>query len=179
MNCYLFCRRFSIGSFALKGLTETELLEILDLPHSVWSPLHIAMDEYIISRSGVLTFFHDYMRQAVEARYSFPPSSLFIHFYLFLFKFKRYVRNTSMANQYREKLIAYFSGKTGKDVLPARKCEEVPYQLLRSSNWNALADCITDLSMFLLLFTEEYKFDLYRYWQEAVCPPFSSKSCFY
>ena len=68
-----------------KGLTETELLEILDLPHSVWSPLHIAMDEYIISRSGVLTFFHDYMRQAVEARYPFPPPPLLCLFIVVFF----------------------------------------------------------------------------------------------
>jgi hypothetical protein len=41
-----------------------------------------------VSRSGFLTFFHDYMRQAVEARYLRPQN--------------RY-------NQFRMRIVAYFN----------------------------------------------------------------------
>jgi hypothetical protein len=37
--------------------------------HAVWSPVHLALEDSIISRSGLFSFFHDYMRQAVETRY--------------------------------------------------------------------------------------------------------------
>lgn len=66
-------------------------------------------------------------------------------------------------------LVDYFSGRTGKEVLANRRYEEVPYQLLKSAAWQQLASYITELNTFLALFTggEEYKFDLYRYWQEC------------
>lgn len=55
------------------------------------------MSEMIVSKSGYLTFFHDYMRQAVERRYISP------------------------GNRYREKLITYFSSSRDKQ----RELEEV------------------------------------------------------
>eukprot|EP01087_Luapelamoeba_hula_P007418 TRINITY_DN181_c2_g1_i1.p1 TRINITY_DN181_c2_g1~~TRINITY_DN181_c2_g1_i1.p1 ORF type:complete len:1492 (-),score=334.59 TRINITY_DN181_c2_g1_i1:1835-6310(-) len=131
-----------------RGLSETEVLDILGVAHADWAPLHIALDEYLISRSGVLTFFHDYMRQAVEARY---------------------IKGGRFENDYRRKLIAYFRGDTskGKEIPQNRFLEEVPYQLLRSQNFAGLEEFITDLSTFSKLYIEEHKYDLYRYWQEA------------
>lgn len=128
-----------------RGLTESELLDILNIPHSLWSPLHLAMEESLVSRSGFLTFFHDYMRQAVEARYLRPQN--------------RY-------NQYRMRIVSYFNRPSAVGV-EKRRCEEVPYQLMSANDFGQLADCITDLEMFKLLSADEYKFDLYQYWQEA------------
>jgi len=46
-----------------KGLTESELLAILNLTPALWSPVYLALEESLVSRSGYLAFFHDYMRQ--------------------------------------------------------------------------------------------------------------------
>jgi nephrocystin-3 len=60
---------------ARRGLTEAELLEVLKpegkktLPAAYWSPLRCALDDTLLDRDGVLTFAHDYLRQAVERRY--------------------------------------------------------------------------------------------------------------
>lgn len=56
---------------ARRGLTETELLQALGkdgepLPRAKWSPLFLAMSDALISRGGLLTFAHDFLRQAVE-----------------------------------------------------------------------------------------------------------------
>ena len=60
------------------GLFESELLELLGspagpLPRAYWSPLHLALEDSLVSRSGLLGFSHDYLRQAVQERYLILP----------------------------------------------------------------------------------------------------------
>jgi hypothetical protein len=72
--------RESLGYLGLarRGLTEGELLELLSdkliplsspLPRHYWSPLYLALADSLVSRSGQLGFFHDYLKQAVESEY--------------------------------------------------------------------------------------------------------------
>ncbi len=61
------------------GLSETELLDLLGkkdadgghepLPRRNWTPLYLAAENALAQRSGLLTFGHDYLRNAVETRY--------------------------------------------------------------------------------------------------------------
>lgn len=90
------------------GLSETEITEVLGINSSTWSPLFIAMTEMVVSKSGSLTFFHDYMRQAVEQRYLKPRNEY---------------------NAYRDKLVAHFSAP-GRDQ--QRRLEEVLHSSLMS-----------------------------------------------
>jgi len=66
---------------ARQGLNEAELLKILDIPQAVWSPLYLALQNALVSRDGLLSFFHYYLKQAVENRYLLSrekqPSSYF------------------------------------------------------------------------------------------------------
>ena len=59
---------------ARRGLSEAELLDLLGadgepLPAAYWSPLSLAAEQSLVSRSGLIGFFHDYVRRAVEGRY--------------------------------------------------------------------------------------------------------------
>ena len=59
---------------ARRGLSEAELLDLLGddgtpLPRAHWSPLYLAAEASLVNRSGLIGFFHDYLRQAVEGRY--------------------------------------------------------------------------------------------------------------
>jgi nephrocystin-3 len=63
---------------ARRGLAESELLELLSesstpaaqpLPRHYWSPLYLALEDSLVSRDGQLSFFHDYLRQAVLREY--------------------------------------------------------------------------------------------------------------
>ena len=72
--------RESLGYLGLarRGLTEGELLELLSdapnpssspLPRHYWSPLYLALADSLVSRTGQLGFFHDYLKKAVESEY--------------------------------------------------------------------------------------------------------------
>jgi tetratricopeptide (TPR) repeat protein len=72
--------RESMGLLALarRGLSEDEVLQLLSsdpspssnpLPRHYWSPLYLALEDSFVSRNGQLSFFHDYLRQAVEKEY--------------------------------------------------------------------------------------------------------------
>lgn len=38
-------------------------------PNAVWSPLYLSLIENLVNRNGILNFFHDHLRQAVENKY--------------------------------------------------------------------------------------------------------------
>ena len=39
------------------------------VPSIVWSPFYLSLEENLINKNGIVNFFHDHLRQAVEARY--------------------------------------------------------------------------------------------------------------
>jgi hypothetical protein len=71
-------RALGLMGAALRGLSENELLQLLSpgakpasepLPRHYWAPLYLALEESLVSREGQLSFFHDYLRQAVWREY--------------------------------------------------------------------------------------------------------------
>jgi tetratricopeptide (TPR) repeat protein len=138
-----------------RGLAENEILEILNISQNAWSPIYIALEEMLVNRSGLLTFFHDYLRQIVETRYL--QKSDFIY------------------EKYRIKIIDYFSNLAKQNFLEgkipsSRTIEEWPYQLLQIRKWEQMTACITDLDMFSILKTDNFRYDLYKYWRENKDP---------
>lgn len=134
-----------------RGLSETELLELLGkdnepLPHAYWSPLYLALEESLVSRSGLLTFFHDYLRKAVEDRYFYDPKN----------------KCLDAGKECREhlRLADYFE----KRELDDRKADELPWQLEWANEWERLKDCISNLDMFHKLMTEAKRYELTGYW---------------
>jgi hypothetical protein len=64
---------------ARRGLSETELLESLGtagspLPHAFWSPLFLAAGDALVNRNGLLTFAHEFLREAVKEAYLLAES---------------------------------------------------------------------------------------------------------
>ena len=61
--------RFLLAS--RRGLSEPELLDLLGdssepLPHAVWSHLHLAAEDGLVIRSGLIGFGHNHLRTAAE-----------------------------------------------------------------------------------------------------------------
>jgi uncharacterized protein DUF4062/AAA ATPase-like protein len=59
---------------ARRGLSEAELMDLLGkqhgpLPRAYWSPLYLAAEQSLVSRSGLIGFGHDYLRKAVQDKY--------------------------------------------------------------------------------------------------------------
>lgn len=42
---------------------------LIQVKSAVWSPFYLSLVESLVNRNGVLNFFHDHLRQAVENRY--------------------------------------------------------------------------------------------------------------
>ncbi|MEW6533590.1 MAG: tetratricopeptide repeat protein [Thermodesulfobacteriota bacterium] len=127
-----------------RGLFESELLELLGdsdkpLPRSVWSPLFLALQESLISRSGLVNFFHDYLRQAVTKRYLAQPDA-------------QKARHIRLGN--------YFEKRDTDE----RKADELPWQLFKAEQWERLKTSITEVPMFLSLSSGPGMLDLIGYW---------------
>ncbi|MCD6430398.1 MAG: NACHT domain-containing protein [Deltaproteobacteria bacterium] len=125
---------------ARRGLSESEILEILNLPPLIWSPLFLALEDALVSRSGLLTFSHDFLRQAA---------------------WSKYLASTRKEQQAHMMLADFFLER----LLDNRKIDELPWQLAQAQAWAKLQDCLTDLSFFQVV-CENDEFEVLRFWQK-------------
>ena len=127
---------------ARRGLSESELLELLGgVPRAVWSPLYLALEEALVERGGVINFFHDFLRQAVQARY---------------------LPDAGKQREVRLRLADYFEQRS----LDSRQVDELPWLLAQAEEWQRLYDRLADLDFF----TASWKNDPYEvksYWAQV------------
>jgi len=128
-----------------RGLSEAELLEIMGskdtpLPRALWSPLYLAMEEALVNRSGLLGFFHDYLRQAVHARY---------------------IKTKQEERRLHIRLAGYFERQEAIE----RKADELPWQLFQAGQWARLKDTLTDMETFLFYMKSKDEYELMPYWR--------------
>jgi tetratricopeptide (TPR) repeat protein len=123
---------------ARKGLTETELLGITGLNRQDLSIILLGMDYHLSNKGGLRNFFHDYLRQAVGARY---------------------LETEGLQKKEHRSLADYF------DQLPldARKVTELPWQWQQANEENMLKECLIDIPMFEKLYDIE-PYELLGYW---------------
>lgn len=129
---------------ARRGLTETELLEILrpatlpQLPLATWAPLRAALEEGLVDRGGVLNFAHDFLRSAVEAAF-FP--------------------DLDTQGDVRIALADYFEAQPPT----ARTCDELPGLLWQAEVFQQLRDCLLNIDCFLEIYKRS-EVELRSYW---------------
>ena len=122
-----------------RGLLESEISEMLSLSPLDWTRVYLALKEFLVNKSGVLTFGHEFVRKTIAARY---------------------LPNIRLQRDIRSRyLIRYFNQKSKVD---SRVCEELPYQVLQTEGNNLTI--ISDVKYFVPLYSPEFKFDLYYYW---------------
>ncbi len=59
----------SLIGLSRSGLTEEDLLDLMEVSRLELSRLLFAFDYHLLQRGGLLSFFHDYLRRAVDRRY--------------------------------------------------------------------------------------------------------------
>jgi len=131
---------------ARRGLSEPELLDLLGtgetpLPRAVWAPLHYAADHSLVTRSGLIAFSHDYLRQAVASRY-LPTDTA------------RAAAHTRLAD--------YFAPR---DLTP-RKVDELPWQLAEAHDWQGVYDLLANLPFFARAWRAN-PFEVKAYWSQV------------
>jgi len=110
---------------ARRGLTETELLEMLGdeagpLPAAFWSPLFLAVEQSLVDRGGLIGFFHDYLRQAIQ---------------------DRYLPDTADRRSAHLRIATYLVPMR----LTSRGVDELPWQLAEAQAWEPLYTLLSDL----------------------------------
>ncbi|XP_076109505.1 uncharacterized protein LOC143078527 [Mytilus galloprovincialis] len=126
---------------ANRGMSESELVELLDIPSAIWSPFYISLYENLVNRNGILNFFHDHLRQAVERKY-IPTHEAKVKGYLCLADFH-----------------------AAKDTSD-RTVEELPFLLTKAGQLDRLKETITDLDVFYRLSdNEDGIFELIKAWK--------------
>jgi len=128
---------------ARRGLSEGELLEMLGkegepLPAAVWSPLYLTAEPSLMIRSGLIGFFHDYLRQAVRERYL--PTE-----------------------QEQKKAHLRVAGYFQERETDSRRVDELPWQLGEAGEWQGLYELLTDLPFFSAAWQAD-KFEVQGYW---------------
>ncbi|MBN2131662.1 MAG: DUF4062 domain-containing protein [Sedimentisphaerales bacterium] len=130
---------------ARHGLSEGELLDALGqdgqpLPRAVWSPLFLAMADALISRNGLLTFAHDFLRMA--ARDACVPTE-------------------AHQRKAHKRLADYFQ----RQPSGSRRTDELPWQLAKARAWPRLRDLLADRA-FLAEAWDRNQFEVKVYWTE-------------
>ena len=134
---------FSLVWASRRGLSETELLELLgidghSLPRAIWAPLYFGANQSIINRIGLLDFSHDYLRQAVE---------------------ERYLQDKGKQRRIHLLLADYFSEKT----ICNRQIEELPWHYVKAEDWRQLKHLLSNLD-FCKAICETDQFEIKEYW---------------
>jgi len=128
---------------ARRGLSETELLESLGpagspLPRALWSPLYLAVGDALVNRGGLLTFAHDFLREAVR---------------------KAYLPTAGDQQRAHRTLVAYFHGQPQG----SRQLDELPWQCQEAGEWQSLAKLLSQPGFFGSLWKKE-EFEVKAYW---------------
>ncbi|CAG2215023.1 NPHP3 [Mytilus edulis] len=97
-----------------RGMSESELVELLDIPSAVWSPFYISLYENLVNRNGILNFFHDHLRQAVERKY-IPTHEAKVKGYLCLADFHA-AKETSDRTSIRKFLFDHWNNGSSKKI---------------------------------------------------------------
>ncbi|MEP7234573.1 MAG: tetratricopeptide repeat protein [Ignavibacteriota bacterium] len=123
------------------GLSDTELLGITSLSRLALSEFLIALEYHLMQRTGLYTFFHNYLREAVEARYANDePEKKEIHHHI----------------------ASYFS----TEPYDTRRRDEEPWQWQKAENHERFKQCLTDIPMLEMLLDESRLQEIIGYWVE-------------
>jgi tetratricopeptide (TPR) repeat protein len=124
---------------APQGLSESEIIESSNLDRATLSLLLHAFDFHLIRVKGRLSFFHDYLRTAVEGRYL----------------------DQSLKKQEAWKELAlYFQDTEASSI----KALSLPWLLSKAEQWHLLMDALLDLNLIPFMTEGSRSYDLLSYW---------------
>jgi tetratricopeptide (TPR) repeat protein len=131
---------------ARRGLSEAEILDLLGsggdpMPRAYWSQLHLAAESLLVNRSGLVSFFHSYLRQAVE---------------------QKYLTSEEEKQSAHLQLAAYFNQRE----LGRRKLDETPWQFAQARRWPDLAGLLADPDFFRMAWMHN-RFEVLSFWRQV------------
>ncbi|MBS1902403.1 MAG: DUF4062 domain-containing protein [Bacteroidetes bacterium] len=122
------------------GLSQTELYGITKLSQLALSEFLIALEYHLMQRSGLYTFFHNYLREAVEARYLSTEEDL------------RSAHRT---------IAEYWTTQP----YTTRRRDEEPWQWQQVGDMTRLRDCLLAPGMVAMLDTDHERYEAFGFWR--------------
>jgi tetratricopeptide (TPR) repeat protein len=133
-------------SASRSGLDERELSDISGLARLKIGTMMAGLDYHLVRKEGRLSFFHDYLRRAVEKRYLADEA-------------KRRTAHLLIAEYFQSAVAAVIGGS-----IPVRMAGELAYQLHSAGAMDRLAACLTTMPVFLALYSGETRYEVLSYW---------------
>nr|XP_006816361.1 PREDICTED: TPR repeat-containing protein DDB_G0287407-like [Saccoglossus kowalevskii] len=130
------------------GLSDQEIKSIINLPDQLWSSIYFALEDFLIDREGIYGFAYDELSSAVKERYCHGNDNI-------------------------DMVAAFFENKLkelGPDHrvnIPSRIINELPWLLEKFGDQERLQNCLLHLAIFLTLFRNGSKYDLFGYWNST------------
>lgn len=125
------------------GLAENELASLMPITRMRLSSFLMALDFHLHRRNGSLTFFHEYLRRAVEARYA----------------------STEAKQKHLHEMIA----RSTREQKPSdRRAEEEPWQWEKAGNKAELSATLTDPDLLPYLLDKERRYRTFGYWRTTL-----------
>ncbi|MGD9487590.1 MAG: tetratricopeptide repeat protein [Calditrichaceae bacterium] len=122
------------------GLTETEILEILEIPPLYWTPVYNAIESNILNLNGQLRIGHKYLSDAVK---------------------QRYLKSSENQKKISGKIINYFI----EDIRDSRAVQEVAHQYMSLGNKKGLYDFLSAMETVISIFvSRDNELLLSQYW---------------
>jgi nephrocystin-3 len=122
------------------GLSEAELMEITGKPRMALSELMIAMEYHLMVREGFHTFFHNFLREAIE---------------------QRYVPEEAVRKAAHAALGEYFATRE----FGHRRMNEEPWQWQAAQDNDRLKQSLLAPEMLALLETQHEQYEAFGYWR--------------
>jgi len=133
----------SLISVSRDGLSEDELLNITEIPPLYWSQFYHAFYNHFVTKNGLISFGHQFLKNAVG---------------------KRYLYDAVTEKEYRCKIISFFEMKSEKTN---RLYDELPHQFYQLKYFDKLYEFLLDFDVFEYIFGKN-KFELGLYWRKLI-----------
>ncbi|XP_076442900.1 TPR repeat-containing protein DDB_G0287407-like [Babylonia areolata] len=140
-------------ALAKKGLMESEIQDMINIPSAAWSPLYFAIKDFILDHSGLLRLAFQELKEAVH---------------------KRYMSTKADKDKYLRPMIHYFQNQRKsfpvmvevESVAVGRVAAELTWLLRCLGDKDALVDVLADVTVFARLFMDE-EYELVELWQST------------
>lgn len=123
-----------------RGLSESDLAELLPISRMRLAAFLMALDYHLLCRDGIYTFFHDYLRRAVESKYA-------------------------SGIEKQKKLHAKLADYMAQLPPSERRAQEEPYQCNKVGDHHALLRSLTDIEMLPILLAKHRYYEVINYWR--------------
>lgn len=141
----------SLIAASRNGLSENEIIELTETKPLYWSQFYCAFGNHLNVKNGLVTFSHQYIRNAIWQRYL--------------------KQNKEYECQCRKRIAELFIG-----VENARAFDELPFQYFELKQFQDLYDFIVDFEH--LDYYSDREYELGRYWTELIANGYSLEGYF-